>query len=176
MSITETNNTKVTGSIVAVIHVDESGTDPERTVLALATKDDLSTPISEDNDDFNPGSKRTTQRIRTNHTIDLEVTSALAPDLETLELVGIVDTDGKVTFDKSAREINEADDQYVELAYFDYEPDFSTVDVVADSELLSRFADLELTSPEVDPSSTPPQVSWTWWVEGGYWIDYTPEA
>ncbi|MDJ1434773.1 hypothetical protein [Halostagnicola sp. A-GB9-2] len=176
MSITETNDNEVEGSCVAVMHVDDSGTDPERTVLALATKDDLSVPIDEDNEDYNPGSQRRTRRYRTNNTVDLEVQTAIAPELEALELVGIADEEGKVTFAKSDREILEEDDEYVELAYFDHQPDFESVDVVEDSELLSRFADLELTSPEFDPSETPVQVSWTWWVEGGYWINWAPEA
>lgn len=171
-----TNTTEVEGSLVSVIHVDESGEDPERTVLALADKENLSTTVDEDDEDFNPGSERTTRRYRTNNTTDLEVQGAISPDLEALELVGIVDAEGKISFDSADRKILEEDDEYIELAYWNHEPDFETVDVVEDSELLSRFADLELTSPEVDPSETPPQVSWTWWVNGGYWLNYEPEA
>ena len=170
-----TSSTEVQGSLVSVIHVDESGEEPERTVLALADKDNLSLSVDEDDEDFNPGSERRTRRYRTNNTIDIEVQSAVSPSLETLELVGIVDEEGKATFSTSDRQILEEDDEYIEIAYWDHEPDFETVDVVEDSELLQRFADLELTSPEFDPSETPLQVSWTWWVEGGYWPSYQPE-
>ncbi|GAB3669557.1 hypothetical protein [Halopiger thermotolerans] len=169
-----TNNLEVEGSVVSVVHCDESGTDPVRTVLGLCTKDDLSVTIDESNEDFNPGSERRTRRFRTDNTIDVEVVSAIAPDLEALSKIGVVDSDGKITFDKSDREVN--GDEYIEIAYFADEPDFSTADIPADSELLHRFADCELTSPEVDPSSTPPTASWTWWVEGDAWIDYVPSA
>lgn len=167
-----TNELEVEGSIVAVIHTDESGTEPVRTVLGLATKDDLSVEVDEDSEDFNPATRRRTSRIRTNNTIDIEVSSAIAPDLEALELIGLSDADGKVTFDSSARKTN--GDELIEIAYFDSEPDFETVDVVADSELLHRAEDCELTSPEIAPSETPPTASWTWWVEGDFWVDYTP--
>lgn len=168
-----TTESEVEGSIATVIHVDDSGTDPVRTVLALATKDDLSISIDEDSEDFNPGKQRRTERIRTSNTVEVEVATAVATDLDALETVGIVDSTGKVTFDTGDRRILESNDEYVEVAYFSDEPDFGTVDMEADSDLLHRFADLELTSPEMDPSETPPMVSWTWWVEGGYWFDYS---
>jgi len=59
--------TEVEGSIVNVIHVDNSGTDPARTVLALATKEDTSISIDEDDDDFDTGAERRTRRYRTNN-------------------------------------------------------------------------------------------------------------
>ncbi|WP_135827299.1 hypothetical protein [Halorussus halobius] len=168
-----TSELEVEGSVVAVLHVDESETESVRTVLGNCTKDDLSISTDESNEDFNPGSKRRTKRYRTNNTIDVEVASAIAPDLAALEKIGIVDSDGKITFDSSDRKTLASDDEYIEVAYFDYDPDYSAVDVEADSELLHRFEDCELTSPEVDPSSTPPTASWTWWVEGGFWVDYS---
>ncbi|KDE60616.1 hypothetical protein EL22_00035 [Halostagnicola sp. A56] len=169
-----TNSLEVEGSIVSVIHVDESGAEPVRTVLGLCTKDDLSVTVDESNEDFNPGSQRRTKRFRTNNTIDVEVASAVAPDLEALELIGVADSDGKITFDSSDRQTG--DDEYLEIAYFADEPDFGSVDIPADSELLHRFADCEVTSPEIDPSATPPTASWTFWVEGDAWISYSPSA
>lgn len=169
-----TNDLEVEGSIVSVIHCDESGTDPVRTVLGLCTKDDLSVSVDESDDSFDPGSQRRTKRIRTSNTIDVEVASAIAPDLEALELIGVADADGKITFDSSDRKTGE--DEYLEVAYFADEPDFDAVDIPADAELLHRFHDCEVTSPEIDPSSTPPTASWTTWVEGDAWIDYTPSA
>lgn len=169
-----TNELEVEGSITAVIHCDESGADPVRTVLGLCTKDDLSVSVDESDDDFNPGSQRRTKRFRTNNTVDVEITSAIAPGLEALEMIGVADSDGKLTFDSSDRKVN--GDEYLEIAYFADKPDYSAVDVPTDSELLHRFADCEVTSPEVDPSATPPTVSFTAWVEGDFWINYQPSA
>ena len=155
-----TTDQEVEGSIVHVIHIDNSGTDPVRTVLALATKDDLSVSVDEDNEDFNPAAERRTRRYRTNGTADLEVASVIDVDMEALELIGLVDSNGNVTFDTTDRRI-ESPDEYIELAYFtDEGQDY------ANAELIHRFEDLELTSPEIDPSSTPPVTSWTWWIEG----------
>lgn len=169
-----TNQTEVEGSMVAIVHTDESGTDPVRTVLALTTKDDLSIPIEEENEDFNPSAIRRTKRIRTSNTIDVEVATAFAPDLEALSLVGIADSDGKVTFDSSVRRLGE--DIYLEVAYFADEPDFSAVDIVADAELVHRAADVEIANPEVDPSATPPTCSFVAWVEGDFWLSYSGAA
>lgn len=166
-----TTETEVEGAILAFVHVDESGTDPVRTVCALTTKEDLTITIEEDNEDFNPAYQRRTRRIRTNNTIDIELSTALAPDLSALSLLGIADSDGKVTFDSSDRKLL-APDEFVEIGYFSDEPDFATIDMVADSELLHRFSDVEIANPEVDPSASPPTVSLVGWVEGDFWIDY----
>ena len=68
------------------------------------------------------------------------------------------------------------EEKYVEVAYLADElpSDLSTFDVVADTELLHRFGDCKLMSPEIDPSSTPPMASWEWAVEGEKYIDYNP--
>lgn len=172
---TTTNDTKVEGSVAAVIHLTYNDTDLvwERTVLALTTKDDLSATVDEDDESIDLSTRRRTQRHRTNNTVDVEVTSAVAPDVEVLTLVGVVDADGNLETGTAARTVDSADDEYIELAYFDYEPDFGAVDVVADSELLHRFADCELTSPEIDPSETPITASWTWWVDGTFTVNAT---
>lgn len=165
-----TTDVEVEGSVVAVVHVDNTGTSPVRTVLALASKGDLAVTIEEESADFSPGSDRRTRRYRTNNQITIEVASAMATTLEALELIGIVDSNGEVTFGTADREID-SPDHYIEVAYFSDEPDFATVDMVTDSELLHRFEDLELANPEVDPSETPPLASWVWWVEGSMWFD-----
>lgn len=160
-----TTDTEVEGSIVHVIHVDDTDTEPVRTVLALATKDDLDISIDEDDEDFDLASERRTRRYRTNNTVDLEVTSVIDVDMEAAELVGIVDAEGKLDFSKEARKID--GDEYVEIAYFDSE----NADYI-DAELVHRFEDLELTGPEVNPSETPPLLSWTWMVEGDVHLAY----
>jgi hypothetical protein len=157
---TSTTDAEVEGSIVHVIHIDNTGTDPVRTVLALATKDDLSISVDEDSEDFNPAAERRTRRYRTNGTADLEVTSVIDVDMEALELIGLTDSNGDVTFDTADRRI-ESPDYYIELAYFTDEGQG-----YSNAELIHRFEDLELTSPEIDPSETPPVTSWTWWIEG----------
>lgn len=169
-----TNETEVEGSLVAIIHVDESTTEPTRTVLALTTKDDLSIPIEEENEDFNLGIKRRNKRIRTSNTIDIEVTTAMATDLSALEQLGIVDSDGKILFDSEGRQLGT--DQYLEVAYFADEPDFSSVTLPADAELTHRGADVEIANPEVDPSATPPTVSLVAWVHGDFWLNYSEAA
>ena len=166
-----TNEVEVEASMVAIVHVDDSGTDPVRTVLALTTKDDLSIPIEEENEDFTPSPERRTRRIRTSNTIGIEVSTAMAPDLEALELMGIADSNGKITFDSSARELGA--DMYIEVAYFADEPDFSTVSIPGETELTHRAGDVEIANPEVDPSATPAMASFTAWVEGDFWISYS---
>lgn len=169
MSTTADN--EVEGSIVHVIHVDESTTEPTRTVLALATKDDLSLSIDESNESFDPAAQRRTRRYRTNNTADLEVASAIDVDMEAMELVGLVDSNGTITFDSGARRISSDDDEYVEIAYFSAENSN-----YADAELVHRLEDVEATSPEVDPSATPPLLSWTWWIEGTIHFAYDDSA
>lgn len=169
-----TTNVEVEGAVAAFVHVDESGASPVRTVLMLTTKEDLTVTVDEDSEDFNPAAERRTRRIRTNNTIDIELSTAIASDLSALSLIGITDSNGQVTFNSSDRKILASNSEYIEIAYFGDEPDYATVDMVADSELLHRFEDVEIVSPEVDPSSSPPMVSLTGWVEGGFWIDYNP--
>jgi hypothetical protein len=163
-----TQGSEIEGSIVHVIHIDDSGTEPVRTVLALATKDDISLSIDEDNEDFNPAAERRTRRYRTNGTAELEVASAIDIDMEAMELVGLVDSNGDITFDTFDRRL-EAPDEYIELAYFTDEGQDYT-----NAELIHRFHDVEATSPEVDPSATPPLLSWTWWVEST--IEFNADA
>jgi hypothetical protein len=168
---TTTSDTEVEGSIVHVIHTTYNDTDStyERTVLALATKDDLSLAVDEDDEDIALAAERRTRRYRTRNTIDLEVASVIDVDMEAAEAVGIVDADGKLDFTKANRRIDSSDDEYIEIAYFSDE----STDIV-DAELVHRFEDLELTSPEIDPSATPPLLSWTWWVEGTVHLSYDP--
>lgn len=178
-TVDRTNDSEVEGSQVAVILADESGSDPERSVLALATKEDLSTSFDEDSEDFSLGSERQTRQYRTNHTFTVEVTSALAADLEAMTEIGLAtDDDDGIEFSTETedRRIGFGDDKYVEIAYLADElpSDLSDFDVIEDTELLHRFGDLKLMNPEIDPSSTPPMASWEWAVEGEKYIDYDP--
>lgn len=163
-----TSDTEVEGSIVHLIHVDDSDTEPMRTVLMLASRDDMSFTVEEEEADFNPAAQRRTRRYRTSNTIDFELSSAINVDMEALELLGIVDTDGALTFDTDSRRLRPADDEYIELGYFNAEgADY------ADAELVHRFEDVESASPEIDLSETPPVVSWTMWIHGAVQFAYT---
>lgn len=167
MTPTLTNETEVEGTIIHVIHVDDSDTEPERTVLALVDRDGMSMSIDEEEGEFNPAVKRRTQRYRTNNTADLEVSSVMAVDLESMELIGLVDTDGRLTFDTDSRRLRPSDDEYIEIAYGNAEGfDF------ADAELVHRFEDIEATSPEVNMGDVPPLVSWTFMIHGEIWWNY----
>lgn len=164
-------NTTAEGPVLAIVHVDESGASPVRTVLAHATKSDASLTVEEENEDFNPGAYRRTERIATNNTADFELSTAIATDTSALELLGVVDSDGKMTFDTSDRKLGS--DTYIEIHYFSDEPDYSTVTLPADATLTHRLGDVEVRNPEFDLSATPPLVSLVMWVEGGIWPNYS---
>lgn len=180
-----TNDLEVEGSQVLVFHADESGSEPEYTGIALQEKDDLSITVDEDDDDFNPGGARRTRRYRTNNTADAEVSSAIATDVSGLELIGVAVEDDNgmaISFKTEDRRIGFDDDEWVGMAYFKDDvlkqlKNGEEIDLIEDSELCHRLDDLKLTSPEIDPSETPPTVSWTWWVEGDpIYIDYYPDG
>lgn len=165
MSTTETSTTdEVEGSIVNVIHVDNSGTDPVRTVLALATKDDLSITVDEDSEDFNPAAERRTRRYRTNNTVDIEVSKAISTDQAALETLGLVDENGALDFSSSSRDL--PSEEYIEIGYNADELDYSSDPGPADYELLHRASDVEIMAGDIDPSETPPTVSFTVMVDG----------
>lgn len=177
-----TTEMEVEGNNVLVMLADETGTDTERTALALAEKDDMSIPVDEDTDEFTPGRTRRTRRYRTAETIDVEVSSAIGVDAEALQEVGIakeVDDGIQYTSDSSDRRIGYDEEVYAEVAYFVddiNEGNIGELDVVEESELLHRFGQIRTVSPEFDPSETPPMVSWTWWVDGVFYIDYYPDS
>lgn len=166
MSATTTND-EVAGSIIHVLHVDESGTDPVRTLLALFTKEDLTLTIEDESEDFNPAAERRTRRIRTNNTADLEGSTPFAVDMSAMDLIGFVDSNGKFTSDPANRRLRPSDNEYIEIAYQTTE-DAS----YADAELVHRFEDVEFTSPEIDMSASPPLASFTAWVHGDIWFSY----
>lgn len=162
---------QVEGPILALVHVDESSTEPTRTVLLHATRDDATLTVEEENEDFNPAAMRRTNRVATNNTVDFEIGTGVTTEGQALELLGIQDTDGQVTFDNSARQLGE--DVYIEVHFFGDEPDYSSIALPADSELTYRFGDVEVRNPEVDASATPPVVSMTMWIEGDLYLNYT---
>ena len=166
-----TQATEVEGSVVYVIHVDESGAEDVRTAISLLTKDDLELTIDEDEEELDLASERRTRRYRTHNTADLEVSQPFDVDLEAAELAGIVDNadDGRLTFGTNARRLRPEDDEYIEIAYFNEENlDYEQ------AELVHRFEDVEAMSPEIDMSEVPPILGWTWIVHGTIYLDYTP--
>jgi len=167
--LSDDENSKVSGSIVNVIHVDNSGTDPQRTVVALATKDDLSITLDESTEDFDPAVQRRTERIRTNNQIDIEVSQALSTEQDALEKLGITDGSGKLTFTNDGRELGS--DVYLEIAYSDDELDYSTDPGPTDFELVHRAADVEIMVDDIDPSETPPTIGFTAMVEGDFTVN-----
>jgi hypothetical protein len=169
-----TTDDAVTGSQVAITHVDDSGTDPVRTVLALAAKDDLTVTIEDEEEDFNPAARYATRRYIVSGTIDIEVSSAVATDLSQLELLSISDSNDQLNRQPGDRRIGADGNAYVEFAFFDGEPDFGSVDLVADSEILMRFGDVQIANPEVDASASPIMVSFQGWVSGEMYFDYVP--
>lgn len=161
---------EIEGSVVFIVHCDESGTDPVRTILALTDEDALSLSVDEDETSFNPAGNRSTQRYRTNHTVDLEAGSLIDVDFQALELVGLVDSStGEMTFDTASRKIDSSNSMYLEVGYATLDDDNITA---SDFDLVHRFHDAELSSPEIDISSTPPVVSWTWMIHGDIIFDY----
>jgi len=170
MSTTDTSTkTEISGSVVNVIHVDNSGTDPVRTVLALATKDDLSISIDESTESFDPANVRRTERYRTNNEIDIDVSSAISTDLADLQLIGLVDTNGNIDFSDASRDLGV--DEYIEIGYSDAELDYSTDPGPAEFEMLHRASDVEIMAGDIDPSSVPPTVDFTVMVEGELTVD-----
>jgi len=164
-----TTETELSGQIVNVIYTDASDTDPERTVLALATKDDLSVGVDETTEDFDTAIRRRTKRNRTNNSIDLEVTQAISTDLEALETVGIVDADGTIDFSDANRDLG--DDEYIELGFSDDELDYETDPGPTDFDAMHRLHDVETMLDGIDPSAVPPTVSLVFMVEGDYDMD-----
>ena len=173
-----TTETEVTAKQVAVVHAmwDDTNSEYTRTILALASKDDLTVTDESEDTDFTPSAEYSTRRYATSGTIDLEISSAVATDLSALELLGIVDSDGKYIKSGPERRVGFGEDEHLEFAYFNFEPDYANVDIVADSELLNRFGDVKIQNPEFDPSEAPLTVSFEGWVEGEVWMDYPGHA
>lgn len=167
-----TNDAEVEGSIVHVIHAQWNDTDSvyDRTVLALVERDNLTMTVEESEAEFNPAAERRTRRYRTNNTVNVEISSAVAADLEAMELIGLVDANGDLDFATSSRRLDpmEGDGEFIEIAYFDAEGL-----TFADAELVHRLEDVESTSPEIDITEAPPTVSWTMWVHGAVQFAYT---
>jgi nucleotide-binding universal stress UspA family protein len=142
-TVNKTNSSEIEGSQVAIILCDETGAEPARSILALSTKGDLSTAFDEDSEDFTPGAERQTRQYRTSQTFTVEVSSALAADLEAMTEIGLASdsgTDG-IEFSTSTddRRIGFGEEKYVEVAYLADElpSDLSTFDVADDTEAFS---------------------------------------
>lgn len=163
------SETEVAGQIVDVIHVDNSGTDPVRTVLALATKDDLSVSFDESTEAFDKAIQRRTERFRTSNEVDVEITQGISTDLDALETIGIVDADGVIDFSDASRDLGS--DEYIELGFHSDELDYETDPGPTDYDQAHRLHDVETMLGDIDPSATPPTVSFTVMVEGDYDMD-----
>ena len=174
MATDSTTETEVTAKQVAIVYATWNDTDSsyDRTILALASKDDLTITDEAEDTDFTPSAEYSTRRYATSGTMDLEISSAVATDLSALEMLGIVDSEGKYIKSGPERRIGFGEDEHLEFAYFNFEPDYANVDIVADSELLNRFSNLKVQNPEFDPSEAPLTVSLECWVEGEVWMDY----
>ena len=172
MSASETTtNDEVAAPIVHILHVDESGAEPVRTLLALVTKEDLTLTLEDENEEFNPAAERRTRRIPTNNTADLEMASPFAADLSAMELIGFADSNGKLVTDPDGRKLSPSNDEYLEIAYQESEGA-----AYADAELVHRVEDVQFVSPEIDLSATPPVTSFTAWIEGEIWLAYQSGA
>jgi hypothetical protein len=163
--------TEIAGQLVDVIHVDNSGTDPVRTVLALATKDDLSVSFDEGTESFDVAIERRTKRFRTSNQIDVEITKAISTDLSALDTLGVVDSSnsGAIDFSDASRELGT--DVYIELGFHADELDYTTDPGPTDYDQTHRLSDVETMLNDIDPSAVPPTVALTLMVEGDYEMD-----
>lgn len=164
--------TEVSGQLVDVIHVDNSGVDPVRTVLALATKDDLSVSFDEGTESFDTAVQRRTKRFRTSNQIDVEVTQAISTDLAALDTLGLVDSSANgspIDFSDASRELGT--DAYIELGFHADELDYSTDPGPTDYDQMHRLSDVETMLNDIDPSAVPPTLAFTIMVEGDYEMD-----
>jgi len=184
MTVDATSELEAEGSniLVAIATWNETDSAYDRTVLALATKEDTSVTIDEDTEDFNVGGDRRTKRYRTNNEITIEVTQAVATDLSALAELGIADkdaTDGvKVNFSTEDRRIGfeDSNPSALEIGIFKDsvldEAANDNIDMIADSELLHRAEGVKIMAGDVDPSATPETVEFEGMVEGDFWLDY----
>lgn len=166
-----TNQAEVEGDLVYVMHVDDSGASPVRTVLALTTKDSISFETSEEESSINLSSERRSRRYRTHNTATLSVESLIAVDLEAAEQIGFVDTadDGKLLFDNDSRRWGPANDEYLEVGYGPDDDDTT----FANLELVHRFEDVEAVNPTIEMGNNPPLLAWDFWIKGDIYLDWT---
>lgn len=166
-----TNQAEVEGDLVYVMHVDDSGASPVRTVLALVTKDDVNFETDEEENSINLASERRSRRYRTHNTATLSVQSLIAVDLEAMSQLGLVDTaaDGELQFDNTSRRWLPSNDEYLEVGYGPDDDDTT----YANLELVHRFEDVEVVNPTIDIGANPPLLAFDFWVNGTVYLDWT---
>lgn len=153
-----TTETEVQGSIVHVVHRDNSGTDPVDTVLALTTSDGIGElTVEEEEQTVNLSRVRRTKRYRGANAPVIEIESLLDVDMEAASLLGITDGNGNLSFDDSDRRLGE--DNAIRLEYYADEG-------ASTPELVHELVDVETVNPSVNPSETPPIMGWTFWIHG----------
>lgn len=173
MAIDVTSKVEATAKKVSIILAEEDGSGGlNRTVIGLGSKDDMTTTVDNEDTDFTPADTYRTRRYDVSGTMDIEFMMAIAKDLSGLETLGLVDSDGKLIDAGTERRIGFGDGRHLEWAFWNFEPDYETVDIEADSELLNRFNDVKLVAPEFDPSESPYTVSMTGWVEGDFYPNF----
>jgi len=184
MTVDSTTDGEVEGSTVLVMHATWNETDSsyDRTVLALADKDDTSVTVDENEETWSPSGEKRERSYITGESIEIEVATALATDLTGLEEVGIADTSASdgIEFDNStdARRIGFSDSNPAAIEFGLFKDDqlenakSDNLDAIADSEILKRFEGVKIRAGDVDTSSTPVTASFTGKVEGTYYLDY----
>lgn len=154
--MTTTNNNEIQGSIVNIAHV----VDGTKRVLALTTWDDLNFEVNEEEETAQVTTDRRTKRIRGSNAPVLEVSSLIAVDLDALEEMGLVDSDGAFLSSTSSRELDGA----IHLEYYSEEDG-------TEDEKTDRFEEVESVNLSINPSETPPVASWTFWIHGKVKLD-----
>lgn len=179
---TLTNQTEIEGEFAAVVlaEYDDANSEWTRKVLGMTNRGDINVSVDESNESFSLSTMRRDKRYRVSNTIDIEFSSVFASDLEAAEALGIVDPNGKIDFSTDSRRFTIADpstpadgDEVIEIAYFKDEPDFSSIDIEADSELLNRFEDVKIVLDDIAAGEIPPMFSCVGWCEGGFHLDYS---
>lgn len=160
---TLTNENEVVGATVALCLAEVEDDTWQYTVLSTVT--DLDFNLDEGDDDWEPAHRRRTKRYRLNNTADLDVDGVVDDELEMLSEVGYLDENGAMQFGRDERRHEGDDGEYLTLHYFDHEPDFESVNMIDDAELVNLFGDVEATGLDIDPMATPPETNITFWIE-----------
>jgi len=184
MTITVTSDTEVEGSTLLIMHAtwNETDTAYDRTVLALADKDEVSITVDEDEETWSPSGEKRNRGYITGEDVEFEIGVVEAEDLSALDKLGIVDTtasDG-VRFNNTpdARRIGFEDSNPAAIEFGLFKGDQlqnakdDNLDAIADSELLKRCEGVKIRAGDSDLSSTPVLSSISARVEGAYYYDY----
>lgn len=177
MSTTEaTTKEELTAPNVWLVHVDESGEDEVRTGVGTTRRDDLSFTDEGELEESERSTTLVNPQYLVSKTREFEVSiSDDAASNEGLQTLGVIDEDSKITDSVEDSMISSEDDEYIELAYFNEDVDFSDdgFDYFDDSARVRRYADVVLGEAEEDSSEVPPVWSLSFAINGGVWTDYS---